>query len=316
MKKLTLQIKRNNGSEQWVQHYVLPYEEGKTLLWALTTIKDEIDPSLNFTSACRHAICGSCAVKVNGHAFLVCKTKIDDLINTFSSMKLSIEPLGNFEVIRDLVIDWEPKVEKLMHVDPWLKPKSYVTKQDGSVQSKEDANKIAKPTDCILCGSCSSECNQLDVNDGSFPDPFIFNKAYRFLVESRDSDTTERARSIADQDIWKCLHCMECVTKCPKAIPLTDEIAYLRQQSIQEGKKHNQGARHAFAFYNDVRNKGRLNEMLLPIRTDGFVSTVGRKIPFAYRMIAKGKINPFHFPGEVNGIHGVRNLFMQNERTR
>ncbi|MCR6097929.1 succinate dehydrogenase/fumarate reductase iron-sulfur subunit [Salipaludibacillus agaradhaerens] len=316
MDKFIFQIQRFDGEKKWLQRYELPYEPGKTVLWALTTIKDDLDPTLNFTSACRHAICGSCGIKVNGHSFLSCKTSLDELVETFKTKTLTFEPMGNFDVVRDLVIDWKPKMEKMKKVNPWLSPANHGSKSNGFIQSKEEADAIAKPTDCILCGACASECNQLDVNDGSYLDPFIFNKAYRFLVDSRDNAPDARLKPVVENGLWKCLHCNECVTQCPKGIPLTDQIAYLRQRSMESGERNNQGARHAYAFHDDVRSKGRLNEMMLPVKTDGVVKTVTKKIPFAYRMIAKGKINPFHFPKKIDGIEGVRKIYSENEKER
>lgn len=59
MEMMTVKIKRFDGRNSYYQKYEVPYEKGKTILWLLTTIREEQDPTLNFTSACRHAICGS-----------------------------------------------------------------------------------------------------------------------------------------------------------------------------------------------------------------------------------------------------------------
>jgi len=309
METLQCKIKRFDGKQEYYQNYEVPYEKGKTILWLLTKIREEQDPTLNFTSACRHAICGSCAVQINGSAFLACNSSLDEVLETFKTMKLTFEPLKNFDVVKDLVIVWEPKMEKMEQVKPWLIPSEEGTQETGFIQSEDNYHQIAAPTDCILCGVCASECNQLAVNDGTYLDPFILNRAYRFTVDSRDGSPEEHIRPVYENELWKCLHCMQCVTKCPKGIPLTDQIAYLRQESIRMGEVKNQGAKHAFAFHDDVKNKGRLNEVMLPIKTDGLVNTAMRKVPFALRMIKKGKINPFHMPKEVEGIKGVRELY-------
>ncbi|MDQ0339044.1 succinate dehydrogenase / fumarate reductase iron-sulfur subunit [Caldalkalibacillus uzonensis] len=313
MENITFRIRRYDGTNTWVQEYRLPYEKGKTILWALTKIKDEIDPTLNFTSACRHAICGSCGVKVNGHAFLACKTSLDKLLETFDTSVLYFEPLGNYDVVRDLVVDWKPKMEKMKKVKPWLLPSREGSKEEGFRQSKQQFAKISSSTDCILCGICASECGQLAINDGGYLEPFIINKAYRFVVDSRDNAPEEHIRPVLENELWKCIHCMQCVSKCPKEIPLTDEIAYLRKETMKMGEVHNQGARHAYAFYHDVKKWGRLNEMTLPVKTDGMVTTLRKRIPFAYRMIVKGKINPLRLPKAVKGIKGVRKIYQQVE---
>jgi succinate dehydrogenase / fumarate reductase, iron-sulfur subunit len=306
---LYFKIKRFDGEREWYQDYELPYETGKTILWVLTTIREQLDPTLVFTSACRHAICGSCAVRINENSFLVCKTSLDEVLETFKTNRLVFEPLNNFEVIKDLAVAWEPKMEKMEKVKPWLIPSEEGSKEVGFIQSEEDFHQIAAPTDCILCGICASECNQLAVNDGTYLDPFILNRAYRFAVDSRDAAPQEHIMPAFENELWKCLHCMQCVTKCPKGIPLTEQISYLRQETIKMGEVRNQGAKHAYAFHDDVKKKGRLNEVMLPVKTDGLITTAMTKVPFALRMIRKGKINPFHIPKEVEGIKGVRELY-------
>jgi succinate dehydrogenase / fumarate reductase, iron-sulfur subunit len=306
---LYFKIKRFDGTNEWEQSYSLPYEKGKTILWVLNTIREQQDPTLTFTSACRHAICGSCAIRINGNAFLTCKTSLDEVLDIFNTNHLTFEPLKNFDVIKDLSIAWEPKMEKMEQVKPWLIPSNEGSVESGFLQDEEDYHKIAAPTDCILCGVCASECNQLAVNDGTYLDPFILNRAYRFAIDSRDAAPEEHIRPVYENELWKCLHCMQCVTKCPKGIPLTEQISYLRQESIKMGEVKNQGAKHAFAFHDDVRNKGRLNEMMLPVKTDGLINTAMTKIPFALRMIKKGKINPLQIPKAVEGIKGVREIY-------
>ncbi len=306
---LYFKIKRFDGENEWEQSYELPYEKGKTILWVLNTIREQQDPTLTFTSACRHAICGSCAIRINGNAFLTCKTSLDEVLEIFNTNRLAFEPLKNFDVIKDLAVAWEPKMEKMEQVKPWLIPANDGSVEKGFLQDEEDYHKIAAPTDCILCGVCASECNQLAVNDGTYLDPFILNRAYRFAIDSRDAAPEEHIRPVYENELWKCLHCMQCVTKCPKGIPLTEQISYLRQESIKMGEVKNQGAKHAFAFHDDVKSKGRLNEVMLPVKTDGIVNTAMTKIPFALRMIKKGKINPLHMPKAVEGIKGVREIY-------
>lgn len=286
----------------------MPYEPGKTFLWALTKLREEQDPTLNFTSACRHAICGSCAIRINGHAHLVCKTSLDEILETYQTTELTLEPQKNFKVIRDLVIDWRPKTERLQIVKPWLIPTEEGSPATGFIQAKKDYQTIASTTDCIQCGICSSECEQLALNE-NYLDPFILNRAYRFAVDSRDAAPEEHIRPALEHDLWKCLHCYSCVTACPKGIRLDREVAYLRQESMRLGETDNLGARHAYAFHDDVRSKGRLNETTLPMKTEGMLRTMRKRIPFALRMVRTGKLNPLHFPRAVKGIDGVRAIY-------
>ncbi|MBO8168731.1 MAG: succinate dehydrogenase/fumarate reductase iron-sulfur subunit [Thermoanaerobacteraceae bacterium] len=315
MEKVIYRIKRFDGTKEWYQEYEFPYEKGKTILWGLIKIKEEIDPSLCFTSACRSAICGSCGVRVNGNAVLACKTSLDKMLETYKTNKLILEPLNNFKVIRDLVVDWEQKFERMKEVKPWLIPSKNSDKTKGFKQSEKQFNMIANPTDCILCGCCISECGQLSINREGFLEPFIFSKSYRFTVESRDEAPGEHLEPALENGLWKCIRCMQCVTKCPKGVRPAEHINGLRKESMKMGHRDNKGARHAYAFHDDIQKTGRLNEMTLPIKTEGLVSTMGR-IPFALRLLKKGKIKPFNMPKPVNGIEQVRTIYRlaQNQK--
>ena len=110
----TIIIDRFDGKNSFEQSYKLDPADvaGKTVLNTLLFIKQTQDPTLNFTASCRCAICGACAVRVNGHAVLACDTKMDDLAKTYGSDPFHISPLANFKVISDLVVDWEPAMSR------------------------------------------------------------------------------------------------------------------------------------------------------------------------------------------------------------
>src|SRR5699024_7336373 len=145
METITFNIKRFDGERAWNQEYRLP-RETSTLLGCLAKIREEQDPTLNFTSNCRAAICGSCAVQVNGSAFLACETQLDALLDTYQTTTLYLEPLNHFPVVRDLVVDFAPVEKGMRKVDAWLCPSK---ERRDHLQSEADFRKIAKPADCI-----------------------------------------------------------------------------------------------------------------------------------------------------------------------
>jgi succinate dehydrogenase / fumarate reductase iron-sulfur subunit len=73
------------------------------------------------------------------------------------------------------------------------------------------------------------------------------------------------------------------------------------------GYRNNPGARHAFAFLKDIEDTGRLNEMKLSLRSDGIIGSL-QKFPLALRLLRRGKLNPFHFPGKVKGHDQIRTI--------
>src|SRR6201997_4068948 len=52
------------------------------------------DPTLTFRRACHHSSCGSCAIRINGVEKLPCITRITDVWNRKTPIRL--EPLRNF----------------------------------------------------------------------------------------------------------------------------------------------------------------------------------------------------------------------------
>ncbi|MCX7780330.1 MAG: succinate dehydrogenase/fumarate reductase iron-sulfur subunit [Negativicutes bacterium] len=307
MRQITYKIQRFDGTKSFTQEYSFAHEPGKTILWGLQKIKDTLDASLTFVAACRSAVCGACAVRVNGHAMLACEAALDDVVERFGDT-LIIAPLGNFKVIRDLVVDWEPKIERMKEVKPWLIPQDEFTAASGCRQSPAEFKKINTQTNCILCGSCASECNKLSADGSDFYEPFIYSKAQKFVADSRDKGDWEHLKPAVERGLWKCVHCQECITKCPKHVEPAEDIAKLRQTSIRLGVTDNLGARHALAFVADLAESGRLNEVKMAMRTEGILRTAAR-LPFALRLLRKGKINPLHAltgNAPVKGIEQVR----------
>ena len=142
----TIIIDRFDGKKSFEQSYKLDAADvaGKTVLNTLLFIKQTKDPTLNFTASCRCAICGACAVRVNGHAVLACDTKMDDLIQTYGSDTFRIAPLANFKVISDLVVDWEPAMENLRKVHPGMVAKSEFSMKEGCRQNQKEFDRIIK----------------------------------------------------------------------------------------------------------------------------------------------------------------------------
>ena len=114
-------IDRFDGKNKYEKSYEIAKEvvEPITLLGLLQYIKQNLDITLNFTAACRMAICGACAVRVNGHSYLACDTKMNELLAEYGNPEsIRISPLGNFRVVSDLVVDWEPAIENLTKIKP------------------------------------------------------------------------------------------------------------------------------------------------------------------------------------------------------
>lgn len=266
-------IDRFNGKEKYEQSYDIDDKDiqGKTLLSLLLFIKKTKDITLNFTASCQSAICGACAVRVNGHSYLACDTKMQDLLKEYDNpSSIRISPLGNFRVISDLIVDWEPSIENLRKIRPAMVAKNEFSAEKGCKQSQEEFDRISKQWDCILCGSCASECNKLEADSSDYMQPFVFTHAWRAAADSRGKDPMLHVKPSVMNGLWLCVHCQECADRCPKGISSVSDIANLRVMAIKKGLNEGLGPDHAEAFYKDlVEGSGRLNEIYLALRSEG-----------------------------------------------
>ena len=76
----------------------IPYTD-RSVLEVIETIYEEHDPSLAFRRGCTNATCASCAIVVNGEPVLACQKSAE--------REMVIEPHPKFQIIKDLVIDFD-----------------------------------------------------------------------------------------------------------------------------------------------------------------------------------------------------------------
>jgi succinate dehydrogenase / fumarate reductase iron-sulfur subunit len=292
-REITFRIRRFNPKKDpkpYYQEYKLAVPKGMTVLEALQFIKDNVDPTLSFRAFCRSAICGSCSVKVNGFPKLACKTQVLIEVEKFGSPVLTLEPLDNMEVIRDLIVDWDSPLKRMEEMKPYLIPDPKVVPQSLEEESRvlpQELKKYDRFTDCILCTSCFSSCTALQV-DPEYGGPFQLARVYRFAVDKRDALKEERSKIGYAFNMWNCVRCERCADVCPKHVGPVDGIMRLRGLSIEVGLKDNPGARHVLAFYKSLLESGLLNEVLLPLRAKGIAGII-ENLPVGIRMILKGK---------------------------
>ncbi len=297
------------------QDFELELEPGTTILKALNKIRAEQDPTLAYRYSCGSAICGSCAVKVNGHARLTCKTQVSECVKDGT---LHVAPIGNLRVIRDLVVDMEPFWSSVGKVDPYLMPDGKGAAPEKERQQTPDQFlKIDPSTTCILCAACFSDCNVLEV-DEKFLGPASLAKAHRFIFDSRDGATARRMQDISEASgVWDCTHCGECSTRCPTETKPLERIEEIRVKAMADGLHGNPGARHVLGFRETVGKRGLLDEKYLPLRSVGFFNIPGLLsiMPVGLRMFLRRK-NPPILPHSIDKLDEVKRTFARFEELK
>lgn len=210
------------------QTYETDVDADSTVLDVLNHIHWNIDGTLSYRRSCRSAICGSCAMKVNGQNVLACETPLAK----FRRGRLKIEPLPGFAILKDLVVDMEEFFEKLKRIKPYLILDKPIPDKE-FLQSPERFEKIRESILCILCGACTSSCPSLWANE-DYLGPAALLKAYRFVFDSRDDGTTQRLDIVNDRNgIWRCHTIFNCMEACPKHINITDTISKLKVKVVE-----------------------------------------------------------------------------------
>jgi fumarate reductase iron-sulfur subunit len=197
------------------QTYQVPFHEDWVVLDALNYVKDRIDGTLSFRWSCRMGVCGSCGMMVNGDPRLTCSAFLRD----FYPDPIRVEPLANFPVVRDLVIDMEDFLGKLRRVKAWLHPKEPRTLEQGEYrQTPAELARYKQQSMCINCMLCYAACPVYGL-DPEFLGPAAIALAQRYSLDSRDGAREERAEEVASHEgIWDCTFVGDCTRVCPKHV--------------------------------------------------------------------------------------------------
>ncbi len=225
---LEIEVFRYNPDHDQSPHYQtyeVPCEPDWVVLDAINYIKDHLDRSLSYRWSCHMAVCGSCGMMVNGEAVLSCHAFIRDLPD-----QIRIEPLENFPVARDLIVDMDSFVEKLIAVKPYLIATKERSLDEGPyIQSPAELQNFKQYTQCINCLLCYSACPQVSLNV-DFAGPAVLALAHRYNLDSRDMGRSVRADVVASNEgIWECSFVGACSEVCPKQV---DPAAAIQQTKI------------------------------------------------------------------------------------
>jgi succinate dehydrogenase / fumarate reductase iron-sulfur subunit len=266
--QVNLNVRRYNPEKPdgaYWQSYRLDVPDHFTVLDALIQVREEVDGSLALRCSCRSAICGSCAMRINGQAELACKTKVAGLLA--EGEEIRVEPQGNTSVVKDLVVDLKPFWDKIRAVEPWLRPSGPPPEREHVVPNEAMAH-LAGVMGCIMCGACVSDCPALETGlamgrsmEDSFLGPAALAKAYRFVADPRDAGDEERLRRLSDRNgVWDCTRCNICVEVCPKDVAPMERILALRRRAIEAGEQAVLGAKQTLEFEKFVRETSWLKE--------------------------------------------------------
>lgn len=323
-------IRQNQNSAPKVQSYTLDVQPGNTILDCLNRIKWEQDGTLAFRKNCRNTICGSCGMRINGRPALACKENIGaelermqqiaeqnaaqngTPVNSSSIPEITLAPMGNMPVIKDLVVDMTSFWDNLEAVDPYVSTGARQVPEREFLQTPSERDRLNDLGNCILCGACYSDCNAKEVNP-NFVGPHALAKAYRMVADNRDANTETRLEKYdnSESGIWGCTRCFNCNSACPMEVSPLDQISKIKGEILDRlDANASRPVRHRKVLLELVKQGGWVDERKFALMVVGnyFRDVKGLLSlgPVGLRMVSNRKF-PFSFePSE--GTAEVRSL--------
>ena len=245
--------KKPGAVESYRQKFLVEVAGGTTVLDVFHVIQARFDPSFAYRYSCRGAICGSCAVRINGTAALACKTQALPLAEQGTVM---VDPLANMPVVKDLVGDFVPFWEAFEKVRPFIERER--EQHDASLTWEDkmparNLDQLSRCVDCIKCASCFSDCPKRAM-DPTFIGPAACVELYKFYYDPRDAAHEQRVQiARGEGGVFACDSYSNCVESMPEGLP-----AHEGHQLHEAGPFRRQVAAQAEAypcprFQEDVR---------------------------------------------------------------
>jgi succinate dehydrogenase / fumarate reductase iron-sulfur subunit len=234
MRTILFKIKRQNSPQDkpyWEEFKIL-YKPNMNVVSALMTIqkepinvKGEVSSPVVWESYCLEEICGACSMVINGKARQACSTLIDNL-----TQPITLEPLNNFPVVRDLMVDREALFDALKKVKAWIEIDGTHDLGPAPRQSSKLQAITYDLSRCMTCGICAHVCPNYN-NKSNFIGPAAVSQARLFnLNPTGQMNKDERLETLMkDGGVAECGNSQNCVKSCPKGIPLTKSLAEMKK---------------------------------------------------------------------------------------
>lgn len=230
-KFLDVSIWRGNGAGGAYQDFKVPLQESQTILDIVCWVQQNEDPTLSYRYACRVGMCGSCAMMVNGKPRWTCRTHVQKVLG---AGKLTVAPLRNLPVIKDLATDMDPFFDKWVAAEGVHHPSR--TRDDpidpidptGAARTEANAG-----IECINCSVCYSSCDTVTGNP-DYLGPAALLRAWTLFNDDRNSGQQAVLDAVSGTD--GCHNCHSqgsCTQHCPNGLDPMRAIAGLKRASVK-----------------------------------------------------------------------------------
>jgi len=228
--RVTFEIfRQKTGQPCHFDEYVMDVDPDEYVLDVVERIWAYNDRSLTFRHACHHSTCGACGMRVNSVEKLSCITPIREVAR--NGGKVRVEPLRNFPVLSDLVVDMGAFYLRLDDAKfsqvASLKDACLPFERKQQVRENGDYERLV---DCLECGMCISAC-PVALTTPEYLGPGVLAAAQHAFHQSGDASLLDL---VDDQDgVWRCHSAYECTAVCPSNVDPGWRIMDLRKNILR-----------------------------------------------------------------------------------
>ena len=232
MKNQLLLVEIWRGRETgFFQSYEVPRSSFQTILDVVTYIQRQLDSSLSYRFSCRVGMCGTCAMTVNGVPRWTCRTQASVFDK---SERITIKPLENFPVVKDLVVDMEPFFKKWTEAGGSFQSSRTESDEFAEVLPGSSERQAAdRSIECIGCGICYAVCDVVRWKP-DYLGPAALNRVWSLINDERDAGHADRLTGVlSDSGCISCHTTRSCTQFCPKDLDPSNAIAGLKQKALR-----------------------------------------------------------------------------------
>ncbi len=243
-KTVRIEIKRQAGPDEkpYWDKFDLQRRTGMNVISALmeiatdpVTMDGRETTAIAYDANCLEEVCGSCAMRINGRARMACSALIENVIE---DGVVRVEPLSKMPVVRDLSVDRSVIFENLKRVQAWVPVDGSYDLGPGpriTPAEQEEAYPISR---CISCTICMEVCPQFNEDTGFVGAATIAQvKLFNQHPTGKALKTDRLHALMGDGGIQECSYSQNCVSSCPKEIPLTKAISDVNRDVMVQAVK-------------------------------------------------------------------------------